>query len=101
MEQAGLHGAPGDDGSLVAIGAQQVRAIAEGLAGRSLELLVEPGRAIAAAAGMLLARVEYLKLGAERNFAVVDAAMNDLLRPALYDAWQDILPVERSSGASP
>jgi len=47
---------------------------------------------------MLLARVEYLKLGGERNFAVVDAAMNDLLRPALYGAWQEILPVERESG---
>lgn len=70
-------------------------AIAERLSGRGLELLVEPGRAIAAESGMLLARVEYLKLGEERNFVVVDAAMNDLLRPALYGAWQEILPVER------
>lgn len=70
-------------------------AIATRLEGRALELLVEPGRAIAADAGILLTRVEYLKLGAEHNFAVVDAAMNDLLRPALYDAWQDIVPVER------
>ena len=44
---------------------------------------------------VLLARVEYLKLGADRNFAVVDTAMNDLLRPALYNAWQEILPVKR------
>ncbi len=71
-------------------------AIAARLEGRDLELLVEPGRAIAAEAGLLLARVEYLKLGGERNFAVVDAAMNDLLRPALYDAWQEILPVCRT-----
>ena len=70
-------------------------AIAARLEGRHLELLVEPGRAIAAEAGLLLARVEYLKLGADRNFAVVDTAMNDLLRPALYNAWQDILPVNR------
>ena len=56
-----------------------------------------PGRAIAAEAGLLLARVEYLKLGAHRNFAVVDTAMNDLLRPALYNAWQDIVPVSRTS----
>jgi diaminopimelate decarboxylase len=70
-------------------------AIATRLEGRDLELLVEPGRAIAAEAGVLLARVEYMKLGDERNFAVVDAAMNDLLRPALYGAWQEILPVER------
>ena len=72
-------------------------AIVERIAGRDFELLVEPGRAVVADAGILLARVEYLKLGGERNFAVVDAAMNDLLRPALYDAWQDILPVERGS----
>ena len=71
-------------------------AIAARLEGRDLELLVEPGRAIAAEAGLLLARVEYLKLGGERNFAVVDAAMNDLLRPALYDAWQEVLPVRRA-----
>jgi diaminopimelate decarboxylase len=74
---------------------EYVAAIAPRLQGRRLELLVEPGRAIAAEAGLLLARVEYLKLGAHRNFAVVDAAMNDLLRPALYNAWQDILPVNR------
>jgi diaminopimelate decarboxylase len=73
-------------------------AIAARIAGRELELLVEPGRAIAAESGMLLARVEYVKIGGERNFAVVDAAMNDLLRPALYGAWQEILPVERESG---
>jgi diaminopimelate decarboxylase len=71
-------------------------AIAARLEGRDLELLVEPGRAIAAEAGLLLARVEYLKLGGERNFAVVDAAMNDLLRPALYDAWQEVLPVRHT-----
>lgn len=71
-------------------------AIATRLEGRGLELLVEPGRAIAAEAGLLLARVEYLKKGGERNFAVVDAAMNDLIRPALYGAWQEILPVSRA-----
>jgi diaminopimelate decarboxylase len=77
--------------------ADYVAAIVERIEGRNLELLVEPGRAIAAEAGLLLARVEYLKLGGERNFAVVDAAMNDLLRPALYGAWQDILPVSRAA----
>lgn len=74
-------------------------AIGERMGGRRLELVVEPGRAIAANAGVLLARVEYLKLGGERNFAIVDAAMNDLLRPALYDAWQEVLPVKRRAGA--
>lgn len=58
-----------------------------------LELIMEPGRAIMANAGVLLTKVEYLKPGNEKNFAIVDAAMNDLIRPALYSAWQDIVPV--------
>lgn len=66
---------------------------------RNLEIILEPGRAIAGNAGVLLSRVEYLKPGDEKSFAVVDAAMNDLLRPALYGAWQDIIPVQqRDSG---
>jgi len=69
------------------------------LAGRSLKILIEPGRALAGNAGLLLTRVEYLKPGPERSFAVVDAAMNDLLRPVLYDAWHDIVPVVPRSGA--
>lgn len=64
------------------------------LEGRELELIIEPGRAIAANAGLLLTRVEYLKHTPHRNFAIVDAAMNDLLRPALYSAWQKIEAVE-------
>ena len=60
---------------------------------QSLKIFIEPGRAIVGNAGLLLTRVLYLKEGAERNFAVVDAAMNDLMRPALYDAWHDIAPV--------
>ncbi|GGX85063.1 diaminopimelate decarboxylase [Litchfieldella qijiaojingensis] len=59
-----------------------------------LTLLFEPGRSIAANAGVLLTRVEFLKHGETRNFAIVDAAMNDLIRPALYQAWQTILPVD-------
>ena len=60
---------------------------------RKLRLIFEPGRAIVGNAGLLLTRVMFLKLADDRNFAVVDAAMNDLLRPALYDAWHDIAPV--------
>ena len=60
---------------------------------RDLEIIMEPGRAIAANAGILLTRVEYLKPGQDKNFAIVDAAMNDLLRPSLYSAWQNIIPV--------
>jgi diaminopimelate decarboxylase len=61
--------------------------------GRSESLLFEPGRRLTGNAGVLLTRVMYLKPGAERNFAVVDAAMNDLVRPALYDAWHAVRPV--------
>jgi diaminopimelate decarboxylase len=58
------------------------------------EILIEPGRAIAANAGILLTQVEYLKNTPDKNFAIVDAAMNDLIRPALYSAWQQIVPVK-------
>jgi len=58
-----------------------------------LELIMEPGRAIMANAGILLTKVEFLKPGQEKHFAIVDAAMNDLIRPALYSAWMNIVPV--------
>ncbi|PAU77550.1 diaminopimelate decarboxylase [Halomonas salipaludis] len=61
---------------------------------QALTLLFEPGRSIAANAGVLLTRVEFLKPGEEKSFAIVDAGMNDLIRPALYQAWQAILPVD-------
>ena len=64
------------------------------LAGRGLEVHCEPGRAIAGNAGVLVTRVEALKTGEEKNFCIVDAAMNDLLRPTLYQAWMDIVPVQ-------
>ncbi len=69
------------------------------MAGRSEKLLFEPGRSLVGNAGLLLSRVEVLKHGAEKNFAIVDAAMNDLARPALYDAWHDIVPVEPRASA--
>lgn len=73
---------------------QYSQAIAERLKGREdLLLIFEPGRAIMANAGVLLTKVEFLKQGAEKNFAIVDAAMNDLIRPALYSAWQNIIPI--------
>jgi diaminopimelate decarboxylase len=62
-----------------------------------LTLIFEPGRAIMANAGVLLTKVEFLKPGDEKNFAIVDAGMNDLIRPALYSAWMDIIPVHRQS----
>ena len=71
------------------------------LGGRGYELIVEPGRAIVGNAGILLTRVEYLKPTGHRRFAVLDAAMNDLIRPALYQAHQDIVPVNLASDADP
>ncbi len=69
------------------------------LAGRKETLILDPGRSIVGEAGVLLTRVEYVKRGAAKNFVVVDAAMNDLMRPALYDAWHEVLPVrEAESG---
>ncbi|AGQ99663.1 diaminopimelate decarboxylase [Vibrio parahaemolyticus] len=65
---------------------------------QDLELIFEPGRAIAANAGILLTRVEFLKHTEHKNFAIIDAAMNDLMRPALYQAWQDIVPVSPRNG---
>ena len=75
--------------------AEYLRPMLEQLAGRKEKLLFEPGRSLVGNAGILLTRVDVLKPGSEKNFAIVDAAMNDLLRPALYDAWHDILPVRR------
>ncbi len=67
---------------------------------KDYEIVIEPGRAIAANTAVLLTKVEYLKHGEEKNFAIVDAAMNDLIRPALYQAWQAIIPVtEKKSEA--
>jgi len=73
-------------------------AILAQLRGRPLGLITEPGRAIVASAGVLLTRIEYLKRNGERHFALVDAGMNDLIRPALYGAWMDIEPLERHPG---
>ncbi len=68
--------------------------IVKKLKGCPLEIIIEPGRAIVGNAGVLLTRVEYLKCTEHKNFAIVDAAMNDMLRPSLYSAWQDIIPVQ-------
>jgi diaminopimelate decarboxylase len=62
-------------------------------------VMVEPGRSLVGATGLLLTTVEYLKQTAAKNFAIVDAAMNDLMRPALYEAWHGVIPVEAVSDA--
>ena len=67
-------------------------------AGRKEELCFEPGRSLVGNAGLLLTRIEYLKPGETKNFAIVDAAMNDLARPALYDAWHEVVAVSPHAG---
>ena len=77
--------------------ADYIHAILARLGQADLEIMLEPGRAIVGNAGILVTRVEYLKPTEHKNFAIVDAAMNDLVRPALYGAWQDIVPVDLNS----
>lgn len=79
--------------------ADYVSAILERLGDNHYEIALEPGRAIAGNAGILITKVEYLKPTEHKNFAIVDAAMNDLVRPSLYSAWQDIVPVNKNSTA--
>jgi diaminopimelate decarboxylase len=75
--------------------AEYAKAVLERLAARKLKLVLEPGRSLVGNAGVLLTRVEYLKPGEAKHFAIVDAAMNDLMRPALYDAYHDIVAVQQ------
>jgi len=75
-----------------------ITAVRKRLAGRDLSLVFEPGRFIVANAGVLLTQVEYLKHTEHKDFAIVDAAMNDLIRPALYQAWMDVSPVQPRDG---
>lgn len=63
------------------------------------KIILEPGRAISGNSGILVTKVEYLKTTEDKNFAIVDAAMNDFIRPALYGAWQNIIPVNRACAA--
>jgi diaminopimelate decarboxylase len=78
--------------------AEYLSAVKAKIADRPLALMFEPGRSIVANAGVLLTRVLYLKPTAHKNFAIVDAAMNDIIRPALYQAWQEIVPVAPHDG---
>ena len=78
--------------------AEQIEALLAGLGDRKVEILIEPGRAIAGNAGVLLTEVLYLKHSEAKNFAIIDAAMNDLMRPALYSAWQEIVALQPREG---
>tara|TARA_R110000850_G_scaffold70053_16_gene155464 strand:+ start:3783 stop:5033 length:1251 start_codon:yes stop_codon:yes gene_type:complete len=80
--------------------ADWAKALLPKIEGRGLKLMTEPGRAIAGNAGILVTRVELIKKGEDRHFAVIDAAMNDLLRPALYQAWMDIIPVKHNEAVT-
>jgi diaminopimelate decarboxylase len=78
-----------------------IQAVRERVAGRDLALVFEPGRYIVANAGVLLTRVEYLKHTEFKDFAIVDAAMNDMIRPALYQAWMNVTAVSLRSDVEP
>lgn len=77
--------------------AEYAQAVLAKLTERQLSLILEPGRSLVGNAGLLLSRVEFLKPGETRNFAITDAAMNDLMRPALYEAYHQILPIREHS----
>lgn len=77
--------------------AEYIAAVKERLGDRVFKLMFEPGRSIAANAGVMLTKVEFLKLNDYKNFAIIDGAMNDLIRPALYSAWQAIVPLAETS----
>lgn len=85
------------DGETPPAPSEYAKAIEQKLSGYDLKLIFEPGRAIMANAGILVTEVEFLKTNEGRNFAIVDAAMNDLIRPALYQAWQAIIEVEQDN----
>ena len=76
--------------------ADYIAQVKEKLSGRDLNLVLEPGRSIAANAGILLTRVEYLKNNGDKHFAIIDAAMNDMIRPSLYSAWMEMQRVEQA-----
>ena len=77
--------------------ADYIELILERLGATDFEILLEPGRAIVGNAGILVTQIEYLKPTPHKNFAIVDAAMNDLMRPSLYSAWQEIIPIVKNS----
>jgi len=80
--------------------AEYIQAVLARLGKTDFEILLEPGRAIVGNAGILVTQVEYLKPTDHKNFAIVDAAMNDLVRPSLYSSWQNIIPVNLKSNAA-
>ncbi|MEN9880313.1 MAG: diaminopimelate decarboxylase [Pseudomonadota bacterium] len=86
------------EGQTEPVVADYLRPLLDRLTGRGLRVLLEPGRRLVGNAGVLITKVEYLKHGDDKHFAIVDAAMNDLARPALYEAWHDIVAVAPHAG---
>ena len=108
LEKAGIRLKHVDVGGGIGIryrdGAQQpigtfVAGTLAALSKRTQKVVFDPGRSLVGNAGLLLARIEHVKPGAARNFVIVDAAMNDLIRPALYSAWHEVRPVREAESA--
>nr|CRH07597.1 diaminopimelate decarboxylase [Candidatus Magnetococcus massalia] len=95
LDLGGGLGIPYEDGETPPSPAELAEALLEHLEEMELTIILEPGRSIAGNAGVLVTQVEYVKQGEERNFIITDAGMNDLLRPAIYDAYHGVVPVQR------
>ena len=101
LDLGGGLGVPYEQGLIPPEPASYGDVIREATTGLDVALIVEPGRLITANAGVLIAQVVQVKRGDEKEFIILDAGMNDLIRPALYDAWHDIVPVRTQLGAQP
>lgn len=98
VDLGGGLGVPYKDGMTPPDPASYGNLVRAAVAGLDAQLTVEPGRLITANAGVLISEVTYVKQGDEKEFLILDAGMNDLIRPALYDAWHDIVPVRQAAG---
>jgi diaminopimelate decarboxylase len=97
LDLGGGLGVPYEEGMAPPLPESYGAVVREAVAGLDVQLIVEPGRLITANAGVLVSQVLYVKRGEAKEFLILDAGMNDLMRPALYDAWHDIVPVRHSS----
>ncbi|MEX0758132.1 MAG: diaminopimelate decarboxylase, partial [Tistlia sp.] len=95
------YGPAGAEGAATLSLEAYVAAVRRTVGGLGLPLVFEPGRYLVGNAGLLLARVLYVKQGRAKRFVILDAAMNDLIRPALYDAWHEIVPVRQAAAGAP
>jgi diaminopimelate decarboxylase len=100
LDLGGGLGVPYKPGEVAPDVRDYVRAMCERVKGHELEILIEPGRSIVAEAGVLLTRVLYRKINGERQFVIVDAGMNDLIRPALYHSHHEIIPLRQNQAGT-